>query len=277
MKSNKFIIGFIAGVVVALLVGLSFYAGTKYSEQDKKEEKIEKREEPKKEEKKEEIKSEELSLDSKIVKDAAAFLPITDCHGYDIELTAKDRKLNDLSDKEKLAITAAYLSKDLSFDNVPDDEYDGEVHKEIKESDVKKLFEDTSFLDALKKEKDNSYSIGFNSIFIENGKYYVNLIASGCTASEYEDDHLSLVKAEREGDKLILTYGYAYFETKFDEKINNFMEYYYKTKGDKTPLVKKSNTKTPIKDWSKFNKYEFVFDISDDNLRIQEINFIEVK
>ena len=30
-------------------------------------------------------------------------------------------------------------------------------------------------------------------------------------------------------------------------------------------------------DWSKFNTYEFVYDISDGNLRIQEINFVKAK
>ena len=272
---NKTLKIIICLVLVVVLAGLCFYAGTKYTGFDKKEpEKVEKKEVEKKE-----TKIKELDLDSKEVKDADLIVPRIFCDGLAIQLEGKDRKLEDLSDKEKLAIAASYLSKDLTLDGIPEDEYTGEVHKVIKESDVKVLFEDVSFLQALSKLEDNSFSLGSNSIYLKDGKYYVNLIATGCLAKEGAYDSLKLLKASQNGDELVLTYAYSYIDSKFDEKVDGFIDEMYKSKEDKTPVLKINNEEaTDDKiDWSKFNKYEFVIDTANDNLRLQEINFMEVK
>lgn len=277
-KKSNFWMGFVFGFAAVLVLGLCFYAGTLVAKhEDKKDTKTEEKAEKKDE--KDETKAVELKATDKLVEEARKLVPMKMCHGYDIKLEGKSRTLDDLSTNEKLAMTAFYFGSNLSFENIDPDKYTGEVHEELKVEDVEKIFEDTSFLESLKKK--GSYGVGPYSVLYQKGKYYYNLIATGCIAEEYKDDLLGFYKAVKEGNTLKVTYGYAYIDEHYDEKEDDFVSYLYKAKGDKEPLVKNPeiNDETYLLevDWSKFNQYEFVYDISDGNLRLQEINYIEVK
>ena len=279
-KKSNFWIGFVLGMIVLLGLGLCFYAGMQVAkkEDNKTQEKQENKQASKDEEKKDEIV--ELSLDDKLVTENY-LIPHYICHGVALNFPKKDRTVDDLTDKEKLMIATAYLSRDLDLDSVPEDEYDGSVEKEIKEEDAKVLFEDISFFDTLKKEKDQFIGLDVNNMYYKNGKLFVNLIATGCIAEEYEDEDIYLIKAEKQGDKVMLTYAYAYVKSRFNAKANQFEESLYKEKGAKTALVKNleydDKTHSYNADWSKFNHYKFIIDISNGNKRIQEIKFIEAK
>lgn len=272
----KKIIGIILGIIMVLgVLGLSFFAGMKYANHENgNEQKIN--------EKDSDLapKEELIKLDDNVVKDADSIIPRTICHGYAIKFDKKNRSVKDISAKEKLAMVIAYFGKDLSFDNVPDDEYDGEVSKEIKKSDIEKLFKDTSFLKALEKEKDQFYGTGLYGMYIENNKYYVNMVATGCLAEEYSDDYIQLIKAEKRDGKLVLTYSYSYLTTKYNEKKDEFTYTLYRNKGDKTPVEKDVSVDEDgefVVDWSRFHEYEFWFDTSAGNMRLQEIRFRETK
>lgn len=271
MKGKNFWVGVCVGIIIMIGAGLCFYAGTKVaSKEDKKDSKTEE-----KAEKKDEVKIEELSLDDSIVEEASLLIPRNLCHGMAIKFANKDRTVKDLSDQEKLAIAASYLSNGLNFDNISDDDYTGEVHKEISEEDIKKVFEDTSFLDTLKKSKDKTYSLGASSIYYNKDKLYVNIIATGCIAEEYEDENAYLIEASKEGNKLYLTYAYAYLDVKFNTKLDNFESKWFKNKGDKEPIFVDSGDNEEFKDWDKLNQYKFVIDTSEGNMRLQEIQYKE--
>ena len=106
-------------------------------------------------------------------------------------------------------------------------------------------------------------------------KLYVNLIATGCIAEEYEDDNVYLIEASKEGNKLYLTYAYAYLDVKFNTKLDNFESKWFKNKGDKEPIFVDSGDSEEFKDWDKLNQYKFVIDTADGNMRLQEIQFKE--
>jgi len=280
----KKVLGIVLGVVLVLAVlGLSFYAGTKYAnlENKKEEENGQVLEgDPKTVEEKE---PELVGFEDPLVKDASSLIPSLMCHGYALKLENKDRTLKDFTDNEKLSMVASYFAGKLDFEDSDDEEYTGEVHKEVKESDVKKLFEDTSFLKTLTKSKeDNMVGLGYKGFYYDfkDKKYYANIIATGCVADEYEDDYLQLFQAKKTDKTLVLDYSYAYLSTKYNEKKDIFVNNLYKSEGDKTPLVKNASMDDEgdfDTDWSLFNHYEFVFDITNNNLRLTKINFIEVK
>jgi len=277
----KKVIFIICGVLLILgVLGLSFYAGTRYANLEQNNSSTLDRD---KNALPDEETPELVKLDDPLVVDATKFLPNLMCHGYALKLNEKDRVLKDLTDEEKLSIVAAYFAYDLSLDEVDDGEdYTGEVHKEVKESDVKKLFEDTSFLKSLTKNKnDNRLGLDYRGFYYDfkDKKYYANIIATGCIDEEYEDDYLQLFSAKKTSKTLVLDYSYAYLSTKYDEKKDNFTNALYRKEGDKEPLVKdvEADEYGFDVDWASFDHYEFVFDISDGNLRLHNINFVEAK
>ena len=270
---KKGIIGFIIGVVATLGLVLCFYAGMQFAKkEDKKDTKTEEKEPAKKPEKVEgKI---DLDIDHDEVVEARRAFPFALCHEYILRLDGKSRKVSELKDTEKLAMVINYYTEEL-FNNDSDD---GDYRMELSESQIKRLFEDTSFL---KKLDDDQYAIDARVIQKENGKYILTAYPTGCVADEYEGANMTLYKAYKEDDKLVLVYAYAWEVTKFNEKIDDFEVTYYKAKGDKSVVVKNPEFDDNIQeykvDWSKFNTYEFVYDISDGNLRIQEINFVKAK
>ena len=270
---KKGILGFIVGVVATLGLVLCFYAGMQFAKkEDSKDAKTEEKETNKKPEKTEgKI---ELDIDHDEVQEAARALPFALCHEYFLRLDGKSREVSDLKDSEKMAMVMAYYTEDLFNNGADEDEY----KMELSEAQIERLFEDTSFLKMLKKDQ---FSMDARTMENKDGKYIFSAYPTGCVADEYEGDNLTLYRAYKEDDKLVLVYAYSWEVTKFNEKIDDFEITFYKSKGDKSVVVKNpefdDNAQEYKVDWSKFNSYEFVYDISDGNLRIQEINFVKAK
>ena len=274
MKGNKFILGVIVGIIVAALFGLCFYAGTKYAGDGKKEpEKVEKRADSKKEEKQTKDKEVKLDPESKEVDEARNLIPFVMCHGYAIELNGKSRTLNDLTDKEKLAIVMSYYT-----DKLMDQDGENGFSLVLEDKDLKYLFEDISFVDVLKK---GEYSMDVRQVKLKDGKIVYTGYPTGCTAEEYKGYELSLYDAYKKGDTLKLIYAYPYEDTRFDEKKDDLVTDFYVSKEDKKPLYEAPEYNDEKQDfdvdWSKFNRYEVIIDTSDDNLRIQEFKYVEAK
>ena len=108
-KKPGFWLGFVVGIVAFTALGLCFYAGTLVAgKDDKKDTKTEEKQDGKKDEE-----NVVLQLDDKQVKEANRFIPKVLCHGYELNLDHKSRKITELSDKEKLALLVAYFTEEL--------------------------------------------------------------------------------------------------------------------------------------------------------------------
>ena len=223
------------------------------------------------------ISGKELSFDSDLVKDAKRLVPQDICGNVDYRFDGKNRKVSELTDEEKLYMLMNYLGKDISI------EYDDNgdiVPVVVEESVVKKYFDDISFLNIVKRKTIEHTPYIFS---YENGKYKLSVMITGCEGPEvHTGNMLELEKAMSFGDKLVLTYNYYYGDTKENSNNNSGFDYYfYKHKNDTEYIAKNpeyNETSDSYKvDWSKFDKYEFVYDIGDGDLKIQEINYIAAK
>ena len=267
---NKTLKIIICLVLVVALAGLCFYAGTKYTGFDKKEpEKVEKKETEKDSDK--EVK---LDLDSEEVEEAKELMPFELCYGLAVDLNGKSRTLDDLTDKEKMSIVISYYTDKL-FEQDTDEGYS----LILEEKDFKYLFEDISFVDNLKNS--GNISLDERRVSFKDDKVIFTGNPTGCTTSEHKGYELVLYDAYKKDNILKLVYAYPYEDIYYDEKKDDLATDFYINKEGKNPLYvdsKYSDDKQGYDvDWSKFNKYEIVIDTANDNLRLQEINFIEVK
>lgn len=274
----KKVLVIVLGVVLVVgVLGLSFYAGIKFANYENEKGKTTV-EENIKEEKKQEL-EEVLDVknddDNYIVNKANSFIPRYLCGGYELRLDGNSLKVSDLKDKEKLAMLMNGLLNDFDW---------GEDNIKYEENDFKKYFDDLSFLELVKNAGKEGYKLGPIKLTYKNNKYEFFAYATGCENMEFSEDHLFLNKAVKKGDKLILTYDYAYWKQIVLDPDADDIEtklIFYKDKKDSTPIfddVKRDDDSNDyLVDWSKLNKYEFVFDIKSENMKLLEINFIEAK
>lgn len=217
-----------------------------------------------------------LNLDDELVKEADSTIPKFMGYVYDIKLDGSSKTVEELDDETKLGFVAAYYSSKLNLNSVPKEEYNGTASKIYKEEDFNKLFEDTSFVKCLDNLKDKTLSFRYNSITKEDEGYKITLYATGFGSESFESDYLNLLEAKRIGNKLILTYGYAYIKEEFDQKENNFVTTYYMDNEKVIEVIELLSNKKDLVDWNRFDKYEFVFDITNNNIRIQKINLVTI-
>lgn len=268
-KSNRFgrvliiILLFVLGIVVGLSLSktIEHYMNTKEVKEENEVKDVTSNENSK---------VENLSLEDKLVIDAESMIPREFCHGYKLSFPKKDRAVNELTNDEKISIVASYYHDKV--ENLPDPS-DGVYRAEVKIEEIKKLFDDVSFLNSV-----SSVAKGVYGLQKINGKYYVFQLITGCGAESSLDDYLYLTKAVKEGNDLSLTFAYSYKKEIVDLPDDEYKTYLYKDKADKNYLVDASNIDDyDTIDWSKFNKYRFVIDTSNGNMKLKNIEYIEAK
>lgn len=259
--------------VVGVLIGERRNNNLKPQESNKvvdKKDSTEKEEEPKKEDKKEEQSKKKID-EKAVVSEAKSLIPIEMCGHPMMPLNKKDVAVNQLDNEIKgEMIIGKYTNIDI----------DNPVH--IKEEDIAKYFEDVSFLDYLKKDENNQYTLNPSTMTYSNGEYIIETYATGCEGA-YEGDSIEYVDYTLEGNSLTLIYAYYWQTYNYEEEYTT----YYKEKNGKV-IYDKLTIDPNSKDYKllykgkeitydQFNKYEFTFTISDNNLYFQKITYKEVK
>ena len=169
----------------------------------------------------------------------------------------------------------------IYFDDILETINDG-TKLAIKKTTLEKYFSDLTFLDSFKSVDSGStknYSLDYPMhIEYKNDTLYISGYATGCELPEYTN-YTKLLSAKKSDDKLVLTFHYSFLKIEGDvEDFSNIKYSAYKKYTDKTPVLKgivMDNNGEFNLDYDKFDKYEYVFDIKDNNLRLLEINFVE--
>ena len=190
-----------------------------------------------------------------------------DASGFGYRLDKTNRSIEDFTDEEKLN-----LLLDIFMSRTLNEEVDS---IEIDEDEVEKYFDDLSFLDNLKEK--GSYSRAGFSIEYKNGKYITQLNVFDCNDDFTETEELFFYEAEKNSNTLYITYAYAYATYELIDTFAVEDEYeimVYKHKGDEEAVYAFSETPEKL-DFSSFDKYQFVIDISNGNYKVKEIKFIE--
>ena len=258
-------------------------------EKESEEKKEEKKEEPKKDDsRKEEPKKEEKPSTpeepdysgKRIVKhktglkpyeEAQSLIPFNLCGAPEVPLEKKSLTIRDLSSdlKGKMIIS--------SYGPLGEDDI---VY--LTEEEMSKYFEDLSFLRKLRDSKDNQYSLTASMLSFKNGKYVIETYATGCEGVR-EGKSLEYVDYSINGNTLTLRYAYYWVSFSYDEK-NDMYYYEYRKDKDGKVIYDKVNAMAdePLYNGKKityeqFDKYNFVFDISHNNIRLTNINYEAVQ
>ena len=285
LKQTRLVIILLAFIIllvfiVGVLIGERRNKNTKTYEQtkvvDKKEEEPDNTKKPEetdnteKPEEKEE-KTENKYDEKELVKKAKAIIPYELCGGTPIPLNKKDLALKDLTDNLKgqmvLNTVGAIMADEVTYIN-PDD--------------YAKYFEDLSFLYKLKNNTDLQYSLGAKILSYKNNKYVVEGIATGCEGA-YEGADIKYIDYEVKEHELKLIYAYYWITYDYE---GEFSTYYKEKNGkviyDKVTIDENSSDYRPIYkgkelSYEEFNKYEFIFDITNGNIRFEKMSYNEAK
>lgn len=293
LKQTRLVIILLAFIIllvfiVGVLIGERRNKNTKTYEQtkvvDKKEEEpTSKSEEEKKEETTSKSKDEkqddfsEVSINSSYLDDVPK-IPEFLCGGIIFPVKQKDIYLKDLTDNDKLNLLISGVSSKLTVEGNDDYEL-----FELSDKIVQKYFEDTSFLDDIKKNGFNSgdsntkYSVA-EPIFIEskNNKIYVGEYATGCEGPGKDRETVKLVSVKKNSQKLVMTYKYYYIKVYYDEKSDDFINDVYISKKDSTAKYKNISWDDKL-DLSDFDSYDMYFDITNGNIRFEKMSYNEAK
>ena len=267
--------------VIGILVGMNYVkdqqkkdADTK--ETDKKEKKDKEKEpyvepviepkpevEPEPEPEKEPEKPKQLS-EKELVEKARSFIPFEICNYPQSPLNKKTLTINEMSDDFKGAMVVHSTGHT-----------DPEKDIYIKPEDYAKNFDDLSFLKKLEKDPELEYTSLNTHLFYKNGKYTIQSYATGCEGA-HEGLTMYFVGSKIEGNKLTLTY-IAYYST---YNYEGEYESMYKEEKDSKPVYEKVTVEEygdpkmsdgKQIDYTKFDRYNFVFDISNGNLKLQKM------
>lgn len=233
--------------------------------------------EEKKEEEPEEDKYENIPTNSSYLDDVPG-IPRYLCGGVMFNFNKKDVYLKDLSDNDKLNLLLTAYESEITVVGNPD--YKPLI---LDDEDIKKYFEDTSFLDDIKKngldsgKANNSYQIA-EPIFIEfkNNKLYVSEYATGCEGPGNDGYDVILVNAKKNSKELIMTYKVYYKKNIFDEKTDNFTNEIYINKNDSKPKYRDVDYDEFAElDYTDFDSYTMHFDITNNNIRFEKMIYNE--
>lgn len=233
--------------------------------------------EEKKEEEPEEDKYETIPTNSSYLDDVPG-IPRYLCGGVMFNFNKKDVYLKDLSDNDKLNLLLTAYESEITVVGNPD--YKPLI---LDDEDIKKYFEDTSFLDDIKKngldsgKANNSYQIA-EPIFIEfkNNKLYVSEYATGCEGPGNDGYDVILVNAKKNSKELIMTYKVYYKKNIFDEKTDNFTNEIYINKNDSKPKYRDVDYDEFAElDYTDFDSYTMHFDITNNNIRFEKMIYNE--
>ena len=219
-----------------------------------------------------------ISLNSLLVKEAEKFVPEAFCGGINLDLEKRDKDISDISDIDKIRML-------LSL---------GMCGKT--ESELETYFKDLSFLDVVKPAIDTctdsrngepchagaktNVDIGMSMYMkYDDGKFVCETYGMGCIGGGNDGDYFSLLDAKKNDTTLILDYLHYYKDVDYDSETDKFINNIYKEKGDTNLLYSFENNQYFVEkmkeiDKTKFDGYQYVFDISEGNIWLKKINYL---
>lgn len=224
----------------------------------------------KKEEPIQEEKIEELELTDSLVVDATKIIPKHLCGGVAIKLEKEDRTIEEFTNQEKLDMIASIYE-----DNIIKTAADGSKYT-FTENELKKYFEDLSFLDAYKPST-MAFTIYPAKLTFDNGDIIATSFGTGCEGPGNNGNILKIESAKKTDETLVINYLQYYRKYDFDDDAGDFVAKIYKTEDDKETVAKTVDVSKYQFDKDKFNHYSFIYNIKDGNLQLQKVEFIESK
>ncbi len=228
----------------------------------------------------------DLELDDSLVQDANKIIPNYMCGGLAITLKEKDMKIDDFSDNEKFNMVTA-----LYFDKLIDSSGNNSSFT-FKEEELNKYFANLKFMDSFKPGIDTGTDVNGKTIhegtkFIDetiypfymtykDGVYTMGGYGTGCAGPSNEGYKLYMEKAKKNSSQLIINYARYYEKPEMDESTDTFYYEAYNHKGDKDVVSKVEYSENGTKiDTSKLDHYDFIYNIKDNNIRLEKIKYYE--
>ena len=194
--------------------------------------------------------------------------PKAACGQTTLELVKRNRTVNEISSIEKIRM----LSSCGALKKI------GTQKATISEENIKKYFEDTSFLEKYATGLPQGESLGYiayTDIRYENGQLeYINPSPVGCEGPA-QGSFLKLYSAKKNSKRLVLNYVTYYTQAdreEQDESGYHFVFKYYKDE-TKADYIGDGREYKEL-DASLFPGYQFVYNIEDSNCRLEEINYL---
>ncbi len=264
MKDNKFILGLLVGILVCLFCVGAFYLGTRYAN------KTDQKDNPDiKEEKKEDLEFKDLALDDSLVLEAEELNPHYICGGsiFLKYYTGKSVKVDQLKDELKIEMIFNQYGSDVLAHTDKDDPVFS-----VKDKGFDKYFEDLSFLDSYKDGETYSLASMPATFEYKDGLFRFTSYATGCEGA-YEGDVSRIVSARKNDEQLVVNYVVFYVTYDYEkETIDSYLHEDDKKPVEKNIEVDKNNQYVINSDL--YDHYEFVYDITNGNLRLESINYL---
>ena len=218
---------------------------------------------------------EDVNENTALIEVAKKFAPKELCGGVDLDLEKRDRDVSELSkdDRVKMTISLGLCEKS--------------------EVELGAYFKDLSFLDVIKPSFDTCSNavtgapchegakhdalIGVPMyINYVDGRFYCEKYTTGCAGPSYEGDYFKYLGAKKNDTTLKVEYLHYYQVPDYDEATDKFIYRIYKDKGDTDPLYTISGEvgEEVSFDKSKFDGYQYVFDITNSNMQLTKINYL---
>ncbi len=226
-----------------------------------------------------------VDLEDPLVIEVNDMLPTYPCAGTALELNQKDKDIEEFTNLEKLNIMLAIYANPIIKTAADYSDYT------ISESELNKYFDDLSFLDEYRPAIDSSTkgngvpshdgakiagALVFPSyIRFNDNNITITAYGFGCEGPGNNGGRIKLYKAEKNSEQIVLSYTYYYQEVlDFDDSKNTFVFNFYKAEGAQSPI---ETTDEPSLDKTKYDTYQFTFNIKDGNRKLQSVKYIPVE
>jgi len=227
----------------------------------------------------------DLTENDKLVTEAISLIPNNMCGGLALDLQNKDMTIDDLSNKEKLNMVIS-----LHLDKLYKTSADLSSFT-FKEEELDKYFSDLKFMDEFKPGIDTGTN-GDGTPMHAGTKYYDGTIyplymtykdgvytmggyGTGCTAPGNDGYRLLLENAKKSDNSLVLNFARYYQKPEMDDSTASFYYNVFNHKGDKEVVAKITDFEKEESqiDTKKLDHYEFVYNIKNDKLILEKINY----
>lgn len=227
-----------------------------------------------------------VDLADSLVMEVDGMIPYYPCGGIAIELNQKDKSINEFTNLEKLNMILSIYSEPLIKTAADQSDYT------FLETELNKYFDSISFLDEYRPAIDSS-TTGSNAshsgakvandlilpsyLRLSNGNITGTVYGFGCEGPGNNGARLKLAKAEKNAERIVLDYIYYYQELlDYDDSKNDFLYNLYRMEGAQEPIeTVEGNKMTEISlDKTKYDTYQFIYNIKDDNRKLEKIKYI---
>ena len=266
MEKKNNLVYILCGIIAILAIALGVVLWQNKKDNTKKEDNTEQKEEFK-----------DVSINDPLVTEAIRFIPNTFCGGVHIELTRTNRTIEHFSTLDKFNMVLSLYEDEIIKTAADNSKF------VLDEKELSRYFKDTSFMDSFKPGADSGYDAitkksshdGYVTVedtiipffmSYNDGKFSFTSYGTGCTGAGNNGYFLEIDSAKK-SDTTLKIYVTSYYEVHDIDDDGEFSSTTYIHEGDTTP--------TDRNEKDNFDQYELVYDITDNNLRLTELNYIK--